>query len=69
MFEYDRIDVSKGIDVNKNNGSLEYIICHYWYFFWKKKWRFDSKVCNDYHDVMKKPMKDLIQKYVMIIMM
>ena len=31
--EYDRIDVSDGIDVNKTDGSRECIIWHYWYFF------------------------------------
>ena len=31
--EYDRIDVSEGIDVNKTDGSRECIIWHYWYFF------------------------------------
>ena len=31
MLEYDRIDVSKGIDVNKINASKECDICHYWY--------------------------------------
>ena len=32
MLEYDKIDVSKGIDVNKTNASGECDICHYWYF-------------------------------------
>ena len=32
MLEYDRIEVSKGIHVNKTNGSPECITCHYWYF-------------------------------------
>ena len=31
--EYDRIDVSEGIDVKKTDGSRECIIWHYWYFF------------------------------------
>ena len=30
--EYERIDISKGIDVNKTNKSKECDICHYWYF-------------------------------------
>ena len=30
MLYYDRIDVSKGIDVNKTNKSKECDICHYW---------------------------------------
>ena len=32
MLEYDRIDISEGIDVNKTNLSREFNICHYWYF-------------------------------------
>ena len=32
MLEYDRIDVSEGIDVNKTNASKKCDICHYWYF-------------------------------------
>ena len=32
MLEYSRIDISKGIDVNKTNVSKECDICHYWYF-------------------------------------
>ena len=31
MLEYDRIDVSEGIDVNKTSLSKECDICHYWY--------------------------------------
>ena len=32
MLEYDRIDCSEEIDVNKMNASKECDICHYWYF-------------------------------------
>ena len=30
MLEYDRIDISEGIDINKTNASKECDICHYW---------------------------------------
>ena len=30
---YDRIDVSKVIDINKTSASKECYICHYWYIF------------------------------------
>ena len=30
MLQYDRIDISEGIDVNKTNASKD--IYHYWYF-------------------------------------
>ena len=29
MLEYDRIDISKGIDIKKTNASKEYKTCHY----------------------------------------
>ena len=32
MLCFDRIDVSKEIDVNKTSRSEESDICHYWYF-------------------------------------
>ena len=32
MLEYDRIDISEGIDINKTTTSKECYICHYWYF-------------------------------------
>ena len=30
MLDYDRIDISKGMYVNKTNASKECDICHYW---------------------------------------
>ena len=32
MLEYERIDVSEGIDLDKTSASKECDICHYWYF-------------------------------------
>ena len=32
MVEYDRIDISEGIYINKTNASKECKMCHYWYF-------------------------------------
>ena len=32
MLNYDRIDVSEGVDVTKTDSLSECIICHYWYF-------------------------------------
>ena len=32
MLEYNRTDISEGIDVKKTSLSKEYDICHYWYF-------------------------------------
>ena len=32
VLEYDRIDISEGIDMNKTSASKECNICHFWYF-------------------------------------
>ena len=32
MLQYDRIDVSEGIYINKTSESKECMFCHYWYF-------------------------------------
>ena len=32
MIEYERIDISEKIDVDKTNKSKECMPCHYWYF-------------------------------------
>ena len=53
MLEYDRIDVSEGNDPNKTDGMRQYIICHYSYFL-GVSYRFQSKVCNDRQDLIKK---------------
>ena len=35
MLEYDKKDISEGIDINKTNASKECDMCHYWYFLSK----------------------------------
>ena len=32
MLEYDRIDISEGINIDKISKSKKCDICHYWYF-------------------------------------
>ena len=49
MLEFDRINVSKGIDINKTNGLRECIICQYWYFL-EMNLIFQPKVCDGCHD-------------------
>ena len=55
MLEYDRIDVSEGIDTNKTGDSLGCIIYHYWYFL-RINFEFQPKVFNGCHDMTKKCM-------------
>ena len=31
MLQYDRIDVSEGIGINKISESKDFMLCHYWY--------------------------------------
>ena len=51
MLYYDRIDVSKGIDINKTSKSKEWDICHYWYFL-DKDFNFQLHVYNGCHDLL-----------------
>ena len=53
MLEYDRIDISVGIDINKTNASKECDICHYWYFL-DKNFKYEPYLCNGCDDLMKK---------------
>ena len=53
MLEYDRIDISEGIDTDKTNKSSECNICHYWYFL-DKNFNYERYLCNACHDLMQK---------------
>ena len=53
MLEYDRIDVSKGIDVNKTDALKDCDICHYWYFL-SKNFNYEPNFCNGCHGLMQK---------------
>ena len=44
MLHYDRIDISKGIDLAKSNNSRECMVCHYWLF--NHGFEFQDSVCN-----------------------
>ena len=54
MLEYDRIDISERIDVNKINASKECDICNYWYFE-DISFKYPY-LCNGCHDLMQKAM-------------
>ena len=55
MLEYDRIDISVGIDTNKTSASKECNICHYWYFL-DKNFNYETYLYNGCHDLMQKAM-------------
>lgn len=70
MLEYDKIDVSNKIDVNKTNESCRCIICNYDYY--KVNVRFQQKGSGGYHDLMQKAisfkvlilLKDMILEFI-----
>ena len=45
MLYFNRIEVSKGIDVSKTSVSKECDICHYWCFL-NYSFKFQPNVCN-----------------------
>ena len=55
MLQYNRVDVSGGIDINKTNGSKECDICHFWCFL-DKSFNYEPYLCNSCHDLMQKAM-------------
>ena len=55
MLEYGRIDIFKGIDINKTNASNQCDICNYWYFS-DKNFKYEPCFCNGCHDLMQKAM-------------
>ena len=51
MIEYDRVNISGGVDVNKTNTSKECDICHYLYFL-NKGLKYEPHLCHSCHDLM-----------------
>ena len=54
MLQYDRIDLSEGIDVKKNIlRSKKCYLCGYWYFI-NKNFNYEKYMCNGCHDMSTK---------------
>ena len=51
MLQYEKIDVSEGINVNKTSASKEGMLCHYSYFK-DVGVKFEPHVCNKCHNVL-----------------
>ena len=51
MFEYDRIDISEGIDGDMTNKSKECMLCHYWYFF-DKNFSYGPYLCDSCYNFL-----------------
>ena len=54
MLEYDRIDISEGIDINKTNKSKECMLCHYWYFL-DNNFNYGPYLCDGCYNIMQIP--------------
>ena len=65
MLEYDGIDISERIDVNKTSAWKECDICHYWYFK-DIGFKYEAYYCNGCHDLTQKTMSfsDVVIIYV-----
>ena len=50
MLQYDRIDVSQGIDINKTSASKECDNCHYQYFE-DVGFKYEPYVCSGCHNI------------------
>ena len=76
MLEYDRIDISEGVDINKTNKSKECDICHYWCFL-DKNFNYEKYLRNGCHDLMQKAislmmlllhlLKEIITEFIFVI--
>ena len=53
MLEYDRIDVSEGIDVDKTNKPKECKLSHYWYFS-NKNFSYGPYTCDGCYNILNK---------------
>ena len=51
MMQYDKIDISEGIDVNKISASKKYGLCDYWFFKYIG-FKFEEHSCNGCHDLL-----------------
>ena len=53
MIEYERINISEKIDVDKTNKSKECMLCHYWYFL-HKDFSYGPYICDDCYNFSQK---------------
>ena len=53
MLEYERIDISEGIDVDMSHKAKEYMLCHYWYFL-DKNFSYGPYLCDGCYNIMQK---------------
>ena len=51
MLQYEKIDISEGIDFDKSGKSKECMICHHWYFK-DIGYKYEPHVCKKCHDLL-----------------
>ena len=52
MLEYNRIDISEGIDVNKTSNSREFSLCKFYYFLnYFLNFNYQMYLCDGCHDM------------------
>ena len=51
MLQYQEIDISQGIEINKTSASKQCELCHYWFFI-DIGFKFEEHVCNKCHVVL-----------------
>ena len=56
MLEYEKIDISDEIDVNKSDKSKECMLCHYW-FFLDKNFSYGPYLCDGCYNMLQKCIK------------
>ena len=53
ILEYDRIDISEGINVYMTNKSKECMLCRYYYFL-HKNFSYGPYLCDNCYNIMQK---------------
>ena len=53
MLEYERINISEGIDVDMTDKSKECMLCHYWYFL-NKNFSYGPYPCDCCYNILQK---------------
>ena len=53
MLEYERINISEGIDVDKTDIWKECMFCHYWYFL-NKGFKYGPYLCDGCYDILQR---------------
>ena len=53
MLEYDKTDITEGIDVDKTNKSRECMFCHYWYWL-NKNFSYGPFTCDGCYNIVQK---------------